>query len=76
MNNYNYDKYNYIGDNLKKSISFILKRLVFAIGIIYGLNVVLSNAQIYLPFNIITILVTAFLGVPGLLSLFAIFYMI
>jgi len=61
---------------MNKKLGTILKRLVFAFGIIYGINVILKNVGIYIPINIITIGITSFLGVPGLLSIFAIFYMI
>lgn len=61
---------------MKSNLGAILKRFVFAFGIIYGINVILKNVGIYIPINIITIGITSFLGVPGLLSLFAIFYII
>lgn len=61
---------------MKNKLGRILKKIVFAFGIIYGVNVMLKNIGIYIPINIITILITSFLGTPGLLSLFAIFYII
>ena len=54
----------------------VLKRIIFAFGIIYGIDVMLKNVGVYLPINILTIGITSFLGVPGLMSLFAIFYII
>ena len=65
-----------MGDILIKKLGIILKKIVFAFGIIYGINVLLNNNGIYIPINIITLAVTSFLGVPGLLSLFAIFFII
>lgn len=61
---------------MKSKLGVLLRRIVFAFGIIYGINVMLKNVGIYLPINIITIAITSFLGVPGLLSLFAILYII
>ena len=61
---------------MKNKLGAILKKVVFAFGIIYGINVFLNGVGIYIPINIITIGITSFLGVPGLLSLFAIFYII
>jgi len=61
---------------MKSKLGTLLKKIVFAFGIIYGVNVVLKNVGIYIPMNILTIGLTSFLGVPGLLSLFAIFYII
>jgi len=57
-------------------IGTILKKIVFAFGIIYGLNIILKNVGVYIPINIITLAITSFLGVPGLLSIFAIFFII
>lgn len=57
-------------------IGTILKKIVFAFGIIYGINIILKNVGIYIPINLITLAVTSFLGVPGLLSIFAIFFII
>ena len=61
---------------LKNKLGTILKRLVFAFGVIYGINIMLHNVDIYLPINLITIGITSVLGVPGLLSLFAVLFII
>lgn len=53
-----------------------LRKIVFAFGIIYGINIMLKNVGVYLPINIFTLGVTTILGAPGLLSLFAISYLI
>ena len=65
-----------MGDIMMNKLGIILKRVVFAFGIIYGINIMLKNVGVYLPINISTITVTSFLGVPGLLSLFAILYIL
>ena len=54
----------------------VLKKIVFAFGIIYGINIILKNVGIHIPINIITLGITSFLGIPGLLSIFAIFFII
>ena len=61
---------------MKLKIGVFLRKIVFAFGILYGINIMLKNVGVYLPINIFTISVTAFLGAPGLLSLFAISYLI
>ena len=61
---------------MKKTLGIILRKIVFSFGIIYGINIMLKNVGVYLQINIFTIGVTSFLGVPGLLSLFAILYII
>lgn len=50
----------------------LIKKIVFAFGIIYGVDVLLKKVGVYIPINYITVGITTFLGVPGLLSLFAI----
>ena len=60
---------------MKNKLGYLLKKVVFAFGILYGINVLLKNVGIYVPINLITLIVTTFLGVPGLISLFAIFYL-
>ncbi len=59
---------------MKIKLGAILKRIVFAFGIIYGIDIMLKNVGVYLPINFFTIGITSLLGAPGLLSLFAIFY--
>jgi len=59
-----------------KKIGKILKRVVFSFGIIYGIDVMLNKMGVFIPLNIFTITITTILGTPGLLSLFAIFYLI
>ncbi len=61
---------------MKNKLGMIIRKVIFAFGIIYGLDVMLKNVGIYLPINIFTISITSLLGVPGLLSLFAVFYLI
>lgn len=61
---------------MKNKLGILLKKVVFAFGIIYGINIILKNVGIYIPINLITLAITSFLGVPGLLSIFAIFFII
>ncbi len=59
-----------------KKLGWLLKKLVFAFGIIYGINLILNKVGIYLPINVTTLSITTFLGAPGLISLFTILYII
>lgn len=59
-----------------KKIGKILKKTVFAFGIIYGINVILKNTGVIIPINIPTLAIASFLGIPGILSLFAILFII
>lgn len=65
-----------MGDILKTKLGIVLKKLVFAFGLLYGINVILSKVGIFLPINIITVATTTILGVPGLLSLYTILFII
>ena len=57
---------------LIKKLGTLIKKIVFSFGLIYGVNIILNKVGIYIPINYITLGVTTILGVPGLLSLFAI----
>lgn len=59
-----------------KVIKKISKKLIFAFLLLYGLNVIVTSLNIFIPINIFTITTVSFLGVPGLLSLIAIFFII
>jgi len=65
-----------LGEIMKNKLGTLLKKVVFAFGIIYGVNITLKNVGIYIPINFITIGITSFLGIPGLLSIFAVFFII
>ncbi|MDD2207751.1 MAG: pro-sigmaK processing inhibitor BofA family protein [Bacilli bacterium] len=47
----------------------IIKKLVFAILIIYGLDLLIQNLGIFVPLNLVTIFIVSTLGFPGLISL-------
>lgn len=53
----------------------IIKKIVFSFGLIYAYNMVMSQFNIPIPFNISTISVTTFLGIPGFVGL-VVFYFI
>lgn len=61
---------------MKDKVGVILRKVVFAVGVIYGVNLFLKNLNINIPINLITISYTSFLGIPGLLSLFTLCYLI
>ncbi len=61
---------------MKNKITKVLKRVVFAFGVLYGINIILKNVGVYIPINYITLSVTTFLGVPGVLSLFALLFIV
>lgn len=59
-----------------KILKKVVKKVVFAFVLLYGLNVIVSSINIFIPINIFTISIVSILGVPGLLSLISIFFII
>ena len=58
---------------MKKLIIKLLKRFIFAVILIYSLDMLLSSLNFYLPLNWVTILVITALGLPGLIPLVSMF---
>ena len=61
---------------MKKNILKILSKLCFAFVMLYGLNLILSGINIFIPINLITIVLVTLLGSPGILGLVAIYLLI
>lgn len=59
-----------------KLIKKAAKKVIFAFVVLYGLNVMVSSINIFIPINIFTLSIVSLLGVPGLLSLISIFFII
>ena len=57
-------------------IKRVVKKVIFAFVVLYGLNVIISSINIFIPINIFTISIVSILGVPGLLSLISIFFIL
>lgn len=47
----------------------MIKKISFAILIIYGLDLLIKNLGIFVPLNIVTIGTVSVLGFPGLITL-------
>ena len=43
---------------------------------LYGLNLILSAANIFIPINLVTLILVTFLGSPGILGLVATYFLI
>ncbi len=61
---------------MKKKILKMLSKLCFAFVMLYGLNLILSGVNIFIPINIITIVLVTLLGSPGILGLVAVYLLI
>ena len=60
---------------LKKIIK-VVKKVILAIFMLYGLNILISSLNILIPINVITIAIVSLLGIPGLCTLIALFLLI
>ena len=47
----------------------LVKRICFALVVIYSLNLLLGNLNVFVPINYFTVGAVSFLGFPGLISL-------
>ena len=61
---------------MKKIVLKILSKLCVAFVSVYGLNLILSGVNIFIPINIITIVLVTILGSPGILGLVAVYLLI
>lgn len=52
-----------------KKIVKIIKKIVFALSIIYGFNLIMNPIKMFIPINLYTVFTTSTLGFPGLLLL-------
>ena len=59
---------------IKKAVS-IVKKFIFAFLLLYGLNLGVQSLNVLIPINVFTLGTVTFLGVPGLVSLVAMFFM-
>ena len=59
-----------------KKICAVIKKIVFAFLMLYGLNYFISSLQIYIPINVITVGVVSLLGIPGLSSLIILYFIV
>ncbi len=61
---------------MKKIILLVCKRIIIAVCELYAFNLMVSNLNILVPINFITVGVLAVLGLSGLISLVAIFFVL
>ncbi len=59
---------------LKKVFSLV-KKFIFAFVLLYGLNLCINSLNVVIPINVFTLGTVTFLGIPGLVSLVAMFFM-
>lgn len=58
-----------------KKVQLVVKKIIFAFLLLYGLDLCVNSLNVVIPINIFTLGTVSFLGVPGLISLIAMFFM-
>lgn len=59
-----------------KRIIKLVRKVCFAFVMLYGLNLILSSVNIFIPINIFSITLVTLLGVPGVLGLVTTYFLI
>ena len=59
-----------------KIIFTVIKKIIFAILMLYSLNLLTSLMDVIIPINIVSIVIVSLLGIPGLLTLIALYFLI
>ena len=59
-----------------KIIFTVIKKIIFAILMLYSLNLLTSLMDVIIPINIVSIVIASLLGIPGLLTLIALYFLI
>ncbi len=54
----------------------VVKRVIFAFLLLYGLNLLVNSFDVLIPINVLTISLVSVLGVPGLVSLVVMFFIV
>lgn len=61
---------------MKDIIITVIKKVIFAICLVYAFNLLVSGLKIFIPINIITVAVVSALGMCGLLALIAVYFVL
>lgn len=59
-----------------KHIINLIKRVLMAFVVIYTLNFLLINVNLFIPINLFTVIVVTLLGIPGSVALVILSYII
>ena len=54
----------------------IVKKLCLAFIMLYGLNLILASIDVFIPINVITLILVTLLGTPSILGLVVVFFLI
>lgn len=58
-----------------KKVMNLVKKIIFAFLLLYGFDLGVNSLNVMIPINVFTLGTVTFLGVPGMFSLIALFFM-
>lgn len=61
---------------MKEKVVAVFKKVSFAFLMLYGFNLIVSSVDIFLPINVVSVGTVSVLGIPGLLSLVAMYFIL
>lgn len=53
-----------------------IKKIIISFLIINGFNYICGNSLVFIPINVVTILIVALLGIPGIITINLIYFII
>lgn len=59
-----------------KKVFYFVKKVIFSFIFLYSLNLFVNGLNILIPINFFTLGTVTFLGIPGLISLVVMFFII
>lgn len=59
-----------------KKIFSLIKKIVFSVFLIYGFNLISAPLNLIIPINVITVGFITLLGLPALLSLILVYFIV
>lgn len=59
-----------------KIIRKVVSRIIISIFLLYGLDLLVSNLNVIIPINAITVGLTSILGIPGLCAIIGLYFVL
>ena len=59
-----------------KIIFNVVKKVIFAIFLLYGLNITLNAVNVVLPINYVSVFFISLFDIPGLISLIVLYFVL
>ena len=66
----------FLGADLMKKMLTLIRKTCIAFLMLYGFNVIMNSFEVYIPINMVTTGAVSALGIPGIVSLVAVFLIV